>query len=296
MKSISLLILLFIVASCILRAQEIDCNVTVNLESLTAEARENLSDFVDQIEQYINSYHWTRDGIDGEKIKCSIDISFQGSPREKHYVVQAFIGSQRPIYKTDRSTAMLRILDDKWEFDYLRNQSLMHNDTQFDPLLSFIDYYINVIIGYDFDSYRYGDGTPYLQRAMEIVTRSRGGKGWELSTPTGYSRGQIMDELLNPKFRNFREAVYKYHYKGLDLLHKDEVKARKAMLSSLENIGKLQAKINQRSQAVKVFFDTKYLEIADIFSRDPDEGVLDRLAEVDPGHRQTYQEYKKKSN
>lgn len=291
---------LFLSILCIqsLLSQEIDCTVTVNMDALTtAEARENLSDFAVQIENYIDSHRWTKDGLDGEKIKCSMNISFQGSPREKRYTVQAFIGSQRPIYKTERSTAMIRILDDKWEFDYLRNQSLIHNDSQFDPLLSFIDYYMYVIVGYDFDSYRAGDGTPYFQKAMEIVTRARsGGKGWELSTPTGYSRGQFMDELLNPKFRDFREAVYKYHYKGLDLLYKDEAKARRNALAALESIGKLQSKINQRSQATRIFFDTKYLEIADLFANDPEPSVYDRLSTIDPAHRQTYEDKRRRSD
>ncbi|MBI1807622.1 MAG: DUF4835 family protein [Ignavibacteria bacterium] len=279
--------------------QEIDCEITfTNKEQLPAEARENLTDFIAQVKQYVNAYRWTKENLDTQKIRCSIDISLVGSPRDNHYTAQAFIGSQRPIYKTGRNTAIVRILDDKWEFDYTRYQSLSHNEYGFDPLLSFIDFYMYVILGYDFDSYKAGDGTSYFQKAFDVVNRARGtagaGKGWEPSQQGTYSRAQLIEELLNPKFQDLREAIYKYHYKGLDLLHKDEVKARKNIFSALEKVGKLRNKINQPSLCIKLFFDTKYLEIAETFLRDPDLTIFSRLSKIDPAHQKSYDEYSAK--
>ncbi len=282
-----------------LRAQEMDCDVTfTNIESLTAEARDNLSDFLPQLKQYINTYRWTKADLGQEKIKCAINISFQGSPSGNHYTAQAFIGSQRPIFKLDRSTASVRLLDDKWEFDYTHFQSISHSENRFDPLLSFIDFYVYLIIGYDFDSWRAGDGTPYFQKAADIVNQARGsanaGKGWDVGAQGTYSRGELIDELLSPKFQDFREAAYRYSYFGLDLLYKNEAKARKNMLSALEKIAKLRDKINQQSLVIRIFFDTKYLEIADTFLKDPDASVYAKLAQIDPSHQQTYDSYSQK--
>jgi hypothetical protein len=280
-------------------AQEIEAEVTMNTQQLPAEARENLVDFVQQVKDYINSNRWTKEGIgEAEKIKCTINILFQASPKDNSYNAQVFIGSSRPIYKSDHSTASLRILDEKWEFDYTRYQPLSHNDYRFDPLLSFLDFYVYLIIGYDFDSYGVADGTPYFQKAMEIVNKASGtafaSKGWEISGQSTYQRGQLVDELLNPKFRDLREAIYSYHYKGLDLLYKDPIKARKHILSALEKIGKLFDKVNRRSLAIRVFFDTKYLEIAQTFQQDPDKTIFNQLAKIDPSHQNTYDEYKLK--
>jgi hypothetical protein len=279
-----------------LHSQEIQCTVTANLDALNAESRENLIDFVPQLEQYINSYRWTNEDLGGDKIACAFTIQFQASPKDGRYTVQAFIGSQRKIFKSDRSTALLRILDDKWEFDYLRSQPLAHTEGRFDPLTSFIDYYINIILGYDFESYRAGDGTPYFQKAADIVSKGRnGGKGWDVATGTAFSRSQFSDELLNPGFRDFREALEKYHYNGLDMMFKGEEKPKKEILSALEKIGNLQKKINQKSQVVKIFFDTKYLEIAETFIGYPDATVFAKLQAIDPSHQQTYEEYSKKT-
>lgn len=296
MKTLLILATAILLSLSTLRAQEILCTVTANLDALNSEARENLSDFVPQLAQYINSYRWTKEDLGGEKISCALDIQFQASPKDGRYTVQAFIGSQRKIFKSDRSTALIRLLDDKWEFDYLRSQPLAHTEGRIDPLTSFIDYYVNIIIGYDFDSYRAGDGTPYFQKAADIVSKARNsGKGWDISTTTTFSRAQFTDELMNPRNREFREAVEKYHYRGLDLMYKDEAKAKANILSALEKIDILQKKINQRSQLLKIFFDTKYLEIAETFLGYPDTDVFRRLAEIDASHQQTYDEYSKKT-
>ena len=299
MKSIIAIIICILSITPVTFAQDIECDVNLNLESLsTTEARDNLSDFVPQLKQYINSYRWSSEERTAEKIKCSVTISIQSSVGEHHYIAQAFIGSQRPIYHSRRNTAVVRMLDDKWEFDYIRNQSLIHSISQFDPLLSFIDYYIYLILGYDADTYKLYSGTPYFQRSMDIINLARGTpsetKGWQLTGQGTYSRAQLADELNNPKFQDVRRAVHTYHRRGLDSLFNDKVKSYKRILSALDKIGKLRDKINQPSLIIRTFFDTKYLEIAETFVESTDPDVFDRIAKIDPAHQKSYDEYKEK--
>ncbi len=281
-------------------SQEIECEITTDLQQLPSEARDNLVDFVPQLKQYINSNRWTQEGIGNNKIRCTMNIMFQGSPTKNHYVAQVFIGSLRPVFKTSQTTAVIRLLDDSWEFDYNRYQPFIHNELNFDPLLSFVDFYMYLVLGYDFDTWGNLDGTPYFQKAADIVSRAHGapnaGKGWDITGQSTYQRAQLIDELLNEKFRGLREAAYRYHYKGLDLLHKDRVKARKNIFSSLQKIRKLLDKINQQSQAARLFFDSKYLEIAATFVDDPDRGIYNKLVRIDPSHQTTYEEYSQKQH
>jgi hypothetical protein len=292
---ISAVILLF---PATIRAQELECDVTfTNLETLAADARDNLNDFIPQVKQYINTHRWTTEDFGDEKIRWTINISFLGATGF-HYTAQAFIGSQRPIYKAGRITACLRIFDDKWEFDYIHNQSLIHSNTSFDPLLSFLDYYSFLVLGSDCDTYKTLSGTTYFQQASELVDKARGtsgaGKGWEVATNGSYSRAQMVEELLSPKFSDFRKAVHVYYYRGLDSLAIDPPKGMKKMLSALDKIGKFRDKINQPSVLIRSFFDTKYLEIAETFTHDPDKGVFAELEKIDPTHTQTYEEYSTK--
>lgn len=286
----ALLLVLALVAVPRAAAQELECSVTINTDLLTAEARENLADFVTQVQNYINSYRWTEEDLGGERIAWSLNISFQGSPRQNRYAAQAYIGSQRRIYNSEKNTALLRVMDDKWEFDYQPNQQILHDESVFDPLASFLDFYSYVVIGLDFESYSFGAGVPYLEKALNIVNTTRGGKGWEVGSPNLYSRGQYVDEILNPRYEEVRYAIYRYHYFGLDRLYHDEAKAGKNMLSALERIGKVVSETNQPSQFIKIFFDTKYLEIAETFRTWPDPEVFTTLMEIDPAHRQTYED------
>ena len=173
-----------------------------------------------------------------------------------------------------------------------------HDESRFDPLMSLLDFYAYVILGYDFDTYKAGDGTQFFQKAGEILNKARntgGGKGWDLPTQAAYSRAGLIDELVTPKYYDIREASFRYHYRGLDLLYKDDAKARKAIFSALEKISNLQAKINQRSLLIRLFFETKYLEISEVFQRDPDLTVYTRLSKIDPAHQTSYEEYSKKA-
>jgi hypothetical protein len=288
------LLLLLLAPAGRLFAQEIDCDVKVaNMQNLPEAARENLSSFLPDLSQYINSYRWTREDLGNLKIKCTITISFQGAPNGNHYSVQAFVGSQRPVFRSERNTALVRIIDGNWEFDYVRNQPLIHNENRFDPFLSVIDFYVYLILGYDFESYKAGDGTPYFQKAMDIANLARGGHGstgWDNPSPNVFSRGQFIDEVMNARYADFREALYRYCYKGLDLLSKDEGRARKNMFTALEKIGNLQQKINSRTLIIKAFFDAQFGEIKNDFLKDPDPDIFAKLTRIDPAHQSDYDE------
>jgi hypothetical protein len=294
MKSI-LSIIIILTAFYSAAAQEIACDVTLNLEALTtAEARENLSDLKQQISAYINTYRWTKEDFGDEKIYCSMDILITGATGNQ-YTAKVFLGSKRPVYKSDRSSAVIRLVDDRWEFEWIRNQSITHIENRFDPLLSFIDFYVYLILGFDADTYTRNGGTTYFEKANNIINYARSsanpGKGWETSTQGIYSRVQLVDELLNPKFEPFRKAVFTYYYRGLDSLFGKKERALKRMYSALDNIRNLLIKINQPSLAVRTFFDTKYMEIAEAFLDYSDKDVYSELMKIDPVHQTTYEEY-----
>jgi hypothetical protein len=299
MKIFQILIPAIFLIAMVASAQEIECNLSLDIHALTtSEARENISDFAEQLKDYINSYRWTSEDYGNEKVKCAITISFQGVNGNNHYIAQVIVGSQRPVNKSERNSPVIRLRDDNWEFDYIHNQSLQHITSRFDPLLSFIDYYIYVILGYDADTYTQNGGTPYFQKAQDIVNMARGASsnspGWEQTQQTLYSRAQLVDELLNAKFHDFRKAYFNYHYRGLDSLYTSSARPYRRILSALTSIKNLSEKINQSSLILKTFFDTKYLEIAETFLQYNNAETFVKLATIDPAHQKTYEEYAEK--
>ncbi|CUS86149.1 protein of unknown function (DUF4835) [Candidatus Kryptobacter tengchongensis] len=276
-------------------AQEIECKVTVNFEQLPPQNKSDLSDFAEKIQRYINTYKWTDVDLGGEKIQCTLNIFFT-SASGNNYQAQIFIGSQRKIYDSDKSTALLRILDDKVDFYYDKNAPMYHDEFRFDPLLSLIDFYMYIVIGYDFDTYEPLGGTEFFEKAFRICTNaqsSRYSRGWQKVT-SGFSRFNLIDELLDSKYSNFRKAMYDYHYNGLDLLQKKTDEALATIDSVIDVIIKIKKDVNPTSTLVKLFFDAKYMELAEIFKLSKNkEAIYKKLILADPSHQSTYLEYMK---
>jgi hypothetical protein len=62
------------------------------------------------------------------------------------------------------------------------------------------------------------------------------------------------------------------------------------MLRALEAIGAVRQKVNPQNLTLRVFFETKYLEIASIFESYPDRSVYVKLSRIDPSHTGIYEE------
>ena len=110
----------------LLIAQELDATVTINVEQLTTDSRDRLNNFQYQMRDYLNNTKFTRQTWEGSRIKCLFNIFFQGSGDETSYSAQLVISSQRQIEGTERSSLMIRIMDNTWSFKYQKNQAMYH--------------------------------------------------------------------------------------------------------------------------------------------------------------------------
>lgn len=290
----------FFFAPPLLTSQELNCDVTINVEQIPSAARDYLRDFERVVEDYLNTHRWTTEEFDGEKIDCSMNIFFLNASSDNRYTAQVFIGSSRPVYhgndKTNRETIILRILDERWEFDFAPNRPIYHDDFQFDPLADFLDFYAYIIIGFDLDTYVELSGGPYFQKALNIVNQAAShplGRDWQTQS-VNYSRFSFIDELTNLGYEPFRLAFHKYHFGGMDLLSTDPLKGFAAMIDAIEAVAEVRQRQNPRSVLVRTFFDTKFQEIAETFLQHPDRSVYGRLSAADPNHQNTYQEYSRR--
>jgi len=277
-------------------AQEIAAKVTVNFESLQTEFREKLVNFSSQIEDYINRNKWTDIKWEGPRIPVSIQIYFRSGNTSNRYSAQVVISSQRPIYQSEKSTLMLKLIDPNWEFVYEKNQVFLFNPDLFEPLTGFINYYIYMILGIDSDSYEEFGGTRFFNRALSIAYQgasSNFSSGWTQGEGS-FNRVDFALDYLNEKYQNFRKSFYDYHYNGLDLASEKPDLPVKSLLNFIKVIEELRSKVFSRSMLLKVFFDTKYLEFCELLKDYPDKSVYDRLKKIDPAHISTYDEYQRK--
>lgn len=290
---VSLSMLLFL-GSTRLLAQQVDCTVKVNYEAVPTSNKDQLRDFASDVKDYVNNYQWGAENIP-DKVKCTLDIFVQRVQGENTYTAQVFVGSQRPIYGSNKSSVVLRLMDDAWQFSYIKGRPINHNAYSYSDLTTFLDFYMYLVVGYDSDTFEKMSGTPMFQKAANLANlgRSSGDPGWQPTT-SGYSRLQLINELLSPSFEQVRIASWRYHFTGLDSLAFAPEQANQNILGALEIIGKVRKQADPRNQIIKIFFDTKYMELADLFVNHPDKTVYNTLATIDPAHLKTYEEYAQK--
>ncbi len=280
-------------------AQEIDCTVTVTADALPTSDRVNVQNLGTDIQNYINSYRWTGEDFKGPKIKVTMTISLMSesstpSTSGQVYTAEAFVASQRPVYKSSDNSPMFRVLDNSWQFVYQKDQPLHHDEFHFDPLAGFVDYYMYVVLGFDYDSYDPLGGTKFFQRASNIVAQAQNSdysQGWQSGGGGTYSRSGLVTDVLSGKYEIFRKAFFEYQYNGIDLLSTEKDTAQTVIANSLDKIANLVIQSGVRSALVKAFFDAKYLEIADALKDYPDKGILQKLSIADQSHQSTYSKY-----
>ncbi len=274
-------------------AQEINATVTLNYDALNGTDRENVTNLGSAIQDYINNYRWTGQDFKGPKIQVTLNIYLLNASNGV-YSAQAFIGSQRPIYKSKDISPMVRILDNSWQFAYTKDQPLIHDDFHFNGLTGFIDYYMYVVLGFDYDSYDPLGGTRFFQKAANIVAQGQNGdnpQGWQPTTTGSYSRYALVNDIMSGRYDVFRTAFYDYEYNGIDMLSTQRDSAQAVIAGALNKIADLVLQSGSRSALIRVFFDAKYSEIADALKGYPDKGILQKMAIVDQSHQATYEKY-----
>lgn len=281
-------ILLFTIS---LSAQELNCRVTVNYEKLPINNRELLVNFASEIESYMNKTQFTNEPFEGEKINCNLNIFFTAASSDIEYTAQVVVTSSRPVFKSDRQSPMLTINDANWSFKYEKGQPLYSNQSIYDPITSFLDFYANIIIGFDYETWGEFYGTEFFQKAFNIANlgmNSNYKKGWE-RTSDAYNRTRLCEDLLNDKFRPFREAFYEYHY-GVDLYQVNKEEAQEHIANLVNVLNDMKNKTDINSVLIRTFFDAKNGEITDLLRDYRDQSVFNKLKRIDPAHISKYNE------
>lgn len=277
--------------SSVVVAQELNAKVTVNYEQLKTASKDKLESFSQYIEDYLNNNKFAEDNWEGEPINCNFSIFFTSSGTTT-YGAQVVITSQRPVYNSENTSLMLLVQDPTWNFVYEENQALYFDPTEFDPLLSFLDYYAFIIIGIDMDSYVPQGGTEYFNKASDIAilgSNSGYSKGWALET-SSYNKRGFVEDLLISNFQQFRTDFYDYHYNGLDLMAEDHDAGLSNVVKLVQNLDGIYDKISRMNVLMRVFFDTKHKEIYTNLKDYPDKSVLRLLKRIDPSHISTYEQ------
>ncbi len=272
------------------RAQELNCGVSVDYRALSGSDYTYLDEFRDAVREYMNLQRWTDDAFeDFERIDCTLQITFLEAISLTRFRAKLVIASRRPIYGTTQSSVILQINDEDWTFNYPQGQPLTSDQDRFDELTTVLDFYAYIILGYDYDTFAEFGGSPLFERARRIsdIAKTTGGAGWQ-QIGSDRSRVKLITEVLDPRFRNLRKVYFDYHFNGLDRFVQETELARGTVLASVEELSRI-VDANARSYVVDLFFSGKYLELISIFEQSAlASQAFDLLSELDPARISNY--------
>ncbi len=276
---------------------DLSVEVIVDMQQLPPDAQQKLVNFKQKVQDYLNKNKYHDEKI--PPIKAQMQFSFTGlNLSTSNYEAKLFIASQREVYNPfknnqQRFSTTFRFLDERCEFYYNESMPFIKNDYRFDPFLSLLDYYAYLIVGYDEDSYYPKGGNRFFQKALDICNKvTSNTKGWtETGGGSKPSRLQLIQELLNVRFDDFRNGYFEYMWMGLDSLTINKPNAFKNILAALEKITTIKKK-EVKAYAVDIFYDSKATEIAEIFLEYGDRSIYGKLISLDPSHQSIYDEFR----
>ncbi len=283
--------LILVLISPYLYSQELNCNVIVNYQNVPVKNRELLVDFKNVVENYMNTTRFTNLNWDGDKIDCSLNIFFTSAGSDVSYSAQIVVVSQRPVYQSTRNSALLTLNDSEWSFKYEVGQSMYANLDAFDPLTSLLDFYGLIIIGFDMDTWEEFGGTPYFNKAFDIVnlaSTSNNKSGW-LTSNKIYSRWGLVSDALNEKYAAFRSDIFDYHY-GIDIFAQNKEVGQAKIAELIDGLYDLLERTGiMKSVLVQTFFNAKFGEITDHLKGYRDRTIFTKLKKIDPSHAGRYE-------
>jgi hypothetical protein len=287
--------ILLILTTQITIAQELKCKVQVISPALQTSAADKIvfEELEKAIMEFVNNTKWTTETFkEEEKIECNFLINVDKQTGNEDFSGTIQITSNRPVFNTGYSSPLFNYLDEDFAFKYQRGTQIIFTPDQHrSNLSSVIAFYCYLIIAYDYDSFSLEGGTKYYLKAQQIANNAQSAPepGWRPGE-NNRNRYWIIDNALQAAFKPLREAMYKYHRLGFDLMYNDVNTGRASVLEALEMVSAV-AKDRIGAVNVRIFFLAKVNEIAELFhcaTQDEKVKVFNICKSVDAGNLTKY--------
>lgn len=254
------------------------------------------------LNDFVNTRKWSADNFSTqEKIDCSFLLNLESTGEVNVYKASLTIQSARPVFNSSYVSPVINFQDNEVVFKYADFQQLEFNESRVagtDPLTSNLTavfaYWINMILGFDYDSFSPRDGNVYFQKAQNIVNNAPDGSsilGWKAFDGTR-NKYWLAENLLNSRYNIIHDAIYYYYRLGMDKLYEEETNARTQILNVLNLLNTFNTE-NANTMILQFFFQGKSQELIRIFSKatPPEKAkALEFLQRLDISSATKYQE------
>nr|WP_229249334.1 DUF4835 family protein [Dyadobacter sandarakinus] len=279
--------------------QEFQFTVNLNYEQLVSQQKtdpQSMGQLQTYMNDFLNNTRWTNDEFGKEeKIKCKLNVNLTRSVSQGNYEGNAQLIVSRPVYNSNYETVLFTYVDKNFTFTYLPNTQLYFNENTYTEELPYIlAFYANVALIFDYDSFSNLGGSPYVQKAFNLVNQARNSspakRGWD-SNGDSKNRYWLVENLMSQQFTPFREGLYQYYRLGLDVATQNPAETRTRVLDFL-NIVQEVARLRPASVVVNSFFDAKSEELFKIMIEGQQEErnrAYAILTSLDPSKTQLYE-------
>jgi len=268
-KFLKVLLVFFIAIQ--MNGQELSARVTINSDNVPGSNKQVFQTLERDLNDYINQKKWTnRNFLPQEKIDCAFTIIILEQPSSNEFKGSIQVQSARPVYNSTYLSSIFNFRDKDFSFQYTEYENFQYNPNSFDSnLISVIAFYAYTILGIDADSFQLNGGTMYYDQAENVVNQAQqsGYAGWS-SNENGITRYKLINDVLSPTFISFREAMFTYHFKGLDQMFDDKLIAKENIEKAIKQLKVIYDR-RPTASLIRVFMDAKSDEIVNIFSGGP---------------------------
>ena len=251
-------------------SQELNAQFVVNADLVNQTNQQIFETLERTLNEFINSQSWSnQDFFPQEKITCSFILNLSNYNASK-FDGTLQIQSQRTIFDSNYDSPVLNFLDKDISFSYQEFQPLFYSPATYESnLVSLISFYAYIILGINADSLQFKGGDYFFEQAQRIVNLSQqgGAIGWK-QNDSNRNRFWLIDTVRSNTFREFRETLYTYHRKGLDLMTKTPIEAKNNIINALLPLEDLYDR-RPNAMLLQIFFDAKADEIVNLFSDGP---------------------------
>ncbi len=289
-----ILSILFLIGFTTGYSQELQPNVSVNMDMLPVEQRIDIQTMQQDVTTYLANQRFTGKDWRAPRIPVDISITLTGQSGKRYSAILTVM-SRRLLDGPERAKSILfRTLDKQWQFSYAPNSSISFQSLRFDEFSTLIDFYMAIVIGMDMDTYGELDGTQMFSLAKDLcrLGASNGAAGYQnVAEPGEPSRIALATELTDLRYEEFRKLVFAYHVDAMDSLSVNRANG----LMQLENVISQMAdfkrkKVTSRSILMQAFFDAKYQELADLFRGYDKDAIFKNLMFLDVSNTTVYEQ------
>ena len=275
MRTLFLLSILFLTR--LANAQELQAKFTVLANRVSTQVdKKTFQTLQTALTNFVNNRKWTGDVFQPqERLRCSFLLNIDQELGGNQYKATLTVQAARPAFNSSYLSPIINFQDNEVVFKYVEFQPVEFNDNRVQGndgivanLTAVIAYYVNLILGMDYDSFTLRGGDPYFQKAQYIVNNApEGGQisGWKAFDGLR-NRYKLIEGLVDNRYALMHDAIYAYYRTGLDNFADREKDGRLGVFNALNYLNTVNRE-NPNSMIMQFFFQGKGNEIVQIFNK-----------------------------